>query len=328
MDTFFKTISCIILVMFLILSISAKGRGGEMDTIRKPMIAGTWYPADPAQLRTDIEGYLAGARVDTIDGKVVGLVSPHAGYAYSGQVAAYAYKAAQGNEFDAVIVIGPSHRAYFRGASIYNGEGYETPLGIIPVDVPLARKIVEYSNGVVSLAAEDRLPENSLEIQVPFLQATFGNVPFVPILMGAQSLDTCSAVADAIIQAAGGTRVLVIASSDFSHYHGYGTAVEMDSAALGYIERMDIKGFLRGIESGRYEACGAGPVIVAIMVARAMKADNARVLEYRNSGDVTGDKNGVVGYAAVVFYEHDGDGMKEQKGAGDEIDERGRRSAP
>ncbi|MDO9514989.1 MAG: AmmeMemoRadiSam system protein B, partial [Syntrophales bacterium] len=93
-----------------------------MDTIRKPIIAGTWYPADPAQLRADIEGYLADARVDTINGKVIGVISPHAGYLYSGQVAAHAYKIAQGSEFDAVILIGPSHRAYFKGASIYNGE--------------------------------------------------------------------------------------------------------------------------------------------------------------------------------------------------------------
>ncbi len=328
MNAFVRTISCITLVMFLILSIPARGRGGEMDTIRKPIIAGAWYPADPARLRADIEGYLAGARVDAIDGKVMGVISPHAGYVYSGQVAAYAYKAAQGSEFDAVILIGPSHRAYFRGASIYDGEGYETPLGIIPVDKALAERIAAYSNGVVLLAPDNRLPENSLEIQVPFLQVTFGAIPFVPILMGTQDLGTCRAVADAIIRAVGDGRALVIASSDFSHYHSYDRAVEMDSAALGYIEKMDAEEFLRGVESGRYEACGAGPVAVTTMVTKAMGADNARILEYMNSGDITGDKSGVVGYAAVVLYEKDAGGMEEWGSAGDEFDETGKRSAP
>jgi len=288
-----------------------------MDNIRKPVIAGTWYPGGPGQLKSDIEEYLAGAREEKVDGKVAGLVVPHAGYVYSGQVAACAYKTVQGNKFDAVIVIGPSHRAYFKGASIYDGEGYETPLGVMPVDTSLAGEIASGSNGMVSLVPDDRSPENSIEIQVPFLQTVFGNIPFIPILMGAQDMDACRKLADAIIAAVGDKRVLVIASSDFSHYHDYDNAGEMDSVALGYIEKMDIERFLRSLESGRCEACGAGAIIVTMIVTRAMGADRCRVLEYMNSGDVTGDKSGVVGYAAIVFYKNAGDGIKEQKGTGD-----------
>lgn len=328
MNTFARTLSCLILVVFLILSISTKGEGGEMDTIRKPIIAGTWYPADPARLRADIEEYLADARVAALDGEVVGIIAPHAGYMYSGQVAAHAYKMAQRGRFDAVILIGPSHRAYFRGASIYEGEGYQTPLGIISIDRPLAEKIATYSGGVVSFVPDDRLPENSLEIQVPFIQVTLGPVPFVPILMGTQDMGTCRAVADAIMRAVRGSGVLVVASSDFSHYHNYDRAVAMDSAALDYIEKMDTEGFLEGIEKGRYEACGAGPVVVATMVARAMGADTAKILAYMNSGDITGDKSGVVGYAAVAFYKK-GIGITDRKGStGDEPDATGRGSAP
>ena len=319
MNTFVKTLSCIILVIPLIFSISAKGEGGEMDNIRKAVIAGTWYPGDAARLKADIEQYLHNARVADVDGKVIGIVAPHAGYVYSGQVAAHAYKAAQSNTFDSVILIGPSHRAAFRGASIYSGTGYETPLGVMPVDSDLAREIVSHSNGTVSLVSDDRSPENSLEIQVPFLQVIFGNIPFVPVLMGTQDTATCRALSDAIIQAVGDKNVLVIASSDFSHYHSYDTAVEMDSAALGYIEKMSEEGFLRSLKNGRCEACGAGAVIVTMMVARAMGADRGKVLEYMNSGDITGDKSGVVGYAAVVFYEDTGDSMKEQDTDGDEL---------
>ena len=297
-----KTMSCIILDGFPGFSVSARGKGREVDNIRKPRIAGTWYPGDPAQLRSDIEGYLADAREGKIDEKVVGIVAPHAGYVYSGQVAACAYRAVQNTEFDAVIVIGPSHRAYFKGASIYDGEGYETPLGVMPVDTPLAEEIASCSNGVVSLVSDDSSPENSIEIQIPFLQTVFGNIPFVPMLMGTQDVNTCRKLADAIIKAVGDKRMLVVASSDFSHYHGYAEAVGMDLAALGHIETMNIEGFLRGLEKGRYEACGAGAVIVTIMIARAVGADRGRMLKYMNSGDVTGDKNGVVGYAAVIFY--------------------------
>ncbi len=272
-----------------------------MISVRKPVIAGSWYPFDPVQLRTDIEKYLDHASLGANNGILMGIIAPHAGYVYSGQVAAYAYKAAIGYRFDSVILIGPSHRKSFMGASIYNGEGYETPLGTMPIDRGLAENILSCGKGIVLPVDDDRLPENSLEIQVPFLQVVFGSLPFVPILMGTQDMVTCRALADSIIEAVGDKRVLVVASSDFSHYHSYKKAVEMDSAALGYIEKMDEGGFLRGIESGRYEACGAGPVVVAMMVTRAMGADGARILEYKNSGDITGDREGVVGYAAVLF---------------------------
>lgn len=310
MNRHVNTISCILFVMFLALSLAAEGKGGEMEMVRKPMIAGTWYPADPVRLRADIEGYLSGARVDTLDGTVIGVISPHAGYVYSGKVAAHAYKAAQGKDFDAVILIGPSHRASFRGASLYDGKGYETPLGIASVDRALAEKIAAYSDGMVSLTSDHILPENSLEIQVPFLQVVFDRVPFVPILMGTQDMGTCRAVADAIIRAVGDGRILVIASTDLSHYHSYDSAVAMDSAALEYVVKMDAEGFLRGVESGRYEACGAGPAAVTILVATALGADSAKILAYMNSGDITGDRNGVVGYAVAVLYKKGGKGLQ------------------
>jgi len=283
--------------------------------IRQPIIAGTWYPGDATHLRSDIDEYLARAAGEAIEGTVAGLVVPHAGYVYSGQVAASGYKVVQGGEFEAVIVVGPSHRAYFKGASIYKGEGYGSPLGVMPVDTALAEEIVSCSNGLVSLAPDDRSPENSIEIQIPFLQTVLGAVPFVPILMGAQDIDTCRGVADAVIKATGTKRTLVIASSDLSHYHVYDTAVEMDSAALEQITEMDIEGFLLCLQTGRCEACGAGAVIVALMAAKATGADKARMLNYMNSGDVTGDRSGVVGYAAVVFYGDADKNMNSAKGA-------------
>lgn len=276
-----------------------------MDNVKKPVLAGTWYPGDPIRLRSDMERYLADTGEEKIDGKVMGLISPHAGYVYSGRIAACAYRAVRGNEFDAVIVIGPSHRAYFKGASIYNVTGYETPLGIMPVDMSLAGEMVSRSNNMISIVPDDRSPENSLELQIPFLQVVLGNIPFVPILLGTQDINTCRGVADAIMKTVGDRRVLIVASSDFSHYHDYDTAVTMDSAALEYIEKMDVEGFLQGIANDRFEACGAGGIVVMMIVAVTMGSAGVRILEYVNSGDITGDKSGVVGYAAVVFYGRD-----------------------
>ena len=276
--------------------------------IRQAKLAGAWYPERPDVLRATIKGYVDNVPARESGGVPVAIVSPHAGFPYSGQVAAYAYKAASEASCESIIVIGPSHRARFRGAVIYNGEGYQTPLGIEPLDRALAEKIVAESDDV-SFAPDDGLPENSIEIQVPFLQVLLPGIPFVPILMGVQDSRTCDALAEAVVNASRGRRVLVVASSDLSHYHHYNEAVSMDVTALSYMEKMDVDGFYDALEEGRIEACGAGPVRVALRVARTSGCDSGCVLKYANSGDVTGDRAAVVGYAAVAFYK----GEKEDK---------------
>ena len=268
---------------------------------RKSIIAGSWYPGNPSILKSDIESFLANVSVDSVDGKVIAIVSPHAGYMYSGQVAAHSYKLIAGKTFDSIIVIGPSHRSYFSGASIYNKGGYETPLGVVPVNVELANEIIAQSS-ITSFVPAAHSQEHSVEIQLPFLQVVLDTFNFVPVVMGTQDKETCENLSDAIVKAVKDKRVMIVASSDLSHFHGYEQAVSMDSVVLGHMEKMDWEGLLTDLGKGKCEACGGGPVAVTMLVAKKLGADSAKVLNYANSGDITGDRRGVVGYASAVFY--------------------------
>ncbi len=231
----------------------------------------------------------------------MGIVAPHAGYVYSGQVAAYAYKFICGNQYDAVVVIGPSHRYAFHGVSIYSGGGYETPLGIVPIDDVLALEIKALSK-IVQDIPEAHKQEHSVEIQLPFLQVALGYFHFVPLVMGDQSVDTCRELAEAIYQAANGKKILVVGSSDLSHFHSYNEATKLDAIAIQHLKDADAEGLLRSLANEDTEACGGGPIAVAMMTAQKMNANRTKFLKYANSGDVTGDKSSVVGYAAAVYY--------------------------
>jgi AmmeMemoRadiSam system protein B len=263
--------------------------------IRKSVIAGTWYPGSPKVLRAEIEEYFHNVPDKKIDGKVTGLIVPHAGYVYSGQVAAYAYKMIKGETFDAVIVVGPSHRTFFHGVSIYDRGGYETPLGIIPVDVSLAKDIMALSK-MISFVPAAHSQEHSLEIQLPFLQVVLGDFRFVPLVMGEHDLQSCENLAESIFRAVGNRKILIVGSSDLSHFHSYEKAIQFDSVVLKHIEKMDGRGLSE-------EACGGGPVIVTMMVSEKFGANRTELLKYANSGDVTGDTRSVVGYASAVFYQ-------------------------
>jgi AmmeMemoRadiSam system protein B len=269
--------------------------------IRKSVIAGTWYPGSPKILRADIENYFHNVPDGKIDGRIIGLIVPHAGYVYSGQIAAHAYKIIKGENFDAVIVLGPSHRTFFHGVSIYNRGGYETPLGIVPVDMALADDIMAQSEMISSMPAA-HYQEHSLEIQIPFLQVALGEFCLVPLVMGEQDHQTCENLAKSIFSAIGDRKVLIVGSSDLSHFHSSERAVKLDSVALKHIEKMDSRGLLKDLENNTCEACGGGPAAVTMMVSEKLGANRAKLLKYAHSGDVTGDTRSVVGYASAVFY--------------------------
>jgi AmmeMemoRadiSam system protein B len=271
-----------------------------MNTLRKSVIAGSWYPGAPSILRRDIENYFNSIPALELEGDVVGLIAPHAGYIYSGQVAANAYKFVCGKKYDAVIVVGPSHRVAFHGVSIFSTGGFETPLGIVSVAEELAKKIKNLSKTVVDIP-EAHLQEHSVEIQLPFLQVALGDFSFIPLVMGDQGADTCQELAAAIYEATSDKKILIVGSSDLSHFYNYNIAKKMDSTVLEYLRNGDADSLLQSLENGTAEACGGGPMVVAMLVARMMNANKAHLLKYANSGDVTGDKSSVVGYAAVVY---------------------------
>ena len=298
--------------------ISRGGKEMGMKEIREPALAGSWYPGEPEILSRDIKRYLANAKKERVEGQIVALVSPHAGYMYSGQVAAYAYKIVEGMVFDSVVVVGPSHRLAFQGASLWAQGGFRTPLGVVPVDAELSKRLME-KRKEIRFIPEAHQQENSLELQIPFLQTVLKSFKLVPIAMEPEwSWGTCQYLASAIAETARGKKVLLIASSDLSHFHSYDQAVKLDKIVLNHIERFDPEGLNRDLRSGGCEACGGGPIISIMLAAKALGANKGKVLKYLNSGDVTGDRGRVVGYAAGVFYKTAGgkEKMKDEKKVG------------
>ncbi len=270
----------------------------KASEIRRSVIAGSWYPGTKDELEQMLDGFLARAEREELEGKLMGLIAPHAGYIYSGQVAAYAYKQLEGLSFERVAVISPVHRMYVGRFAVTDKAYYETPLGLVEVDGELVDAIDE----AIGLNRLERDNEHSLEIQLPFLQRMLGGFKLIPIMMGDQSMSSCQTLGKALTEALKGKEALIVASTDLSHFYPYSTAVRMDKVVLEDVERYDPEGLMRDMRAGKCEACGGGPVVAVMLAARALGADKAKVLKYANSGDVTGDLSSVVGYMAAAIY--------------------------
>lgn len=286
----------------------------EAKEIRDPVVAGMFYPDNPSVLSSDVKRYLEQVKKEKINGDLVALVSPHAGYMYSGQVAAHAYSLIESKSIDTVVVIAPSHQALFKGASLYDRGGFRTPLGVVPVDVDLSKKLMGREKRI-QFIPEAHAREHALEVQIPFLQSVLKSFKVVPIVMEPSwTWEGCQALASAIAESVRGKSALLVASSDLSHYHPYDQAVALDRIVLSRIERFEAEGLNRDLKQGRCEACGGGPIITVMLAARALGATKGRVLKALNSGDVIGDKSRVVGYAAAVFYKPAGGVEKMKEG--------------
>src|SRR5208337_2854950 len=278
----------------------------EEHKIRPAYVAGGFYPADANELGKMIDGFLAQAPAEKLEGSLVALICPHAGYQFSGGVAAYSYIQLKGRSYDRVVVIAPSHFESFSFSSIYDGDAYQTPLGAVPVDKGFAAQLVKLSS-TIKISDRGHGPvkqyggEHALEDQLPFLQRVLGQFKLVPIVMGDQSYDLCRALGIALAKAVKGTNTLILASSDLSHYHPYDEAVSIDHQILKTIEDWDYFSLLQNTERQTWNACGGGPIVAAMIAAERLGAHRAQILKYANSGDVTGDKSRVVGYGAVAL---------------------------
>ncbi len=272
-----------------------------MGKIRKSVIAGSWYPANPSILRADLGLYLKNVPDREIPGEVIGLIVPHAGYMYSGQVAAYAYKLVCGKKYDAVILVGPSHRVAFRGVSVYGQGGYETPLGVVPVHEAIASEMMKLSDIIIDYPPAHQ-QEHSLEIQLPFLQAALDDFSFIPLVMGDQSQRVCRDLASVIHRVSANRRVLIVASTDLSHFYDHEQAGLLDGVVLDSIRKNDAEGLMKSLDHKKAEACGGGAMAAVMMAAKLLGARHSELLKYADSGDITGDKSSVVGYASAVFY--------------------------
>jgi hypothetical protein len=306
-----RSSSAVLAIIVMAAGVSAAGHPGATpadQAVRPAAVAGQFYPADAAALRSALDGYFRDALPARVAGPVA-IVVPHAGYIYSGQVAADAYQQAAGLPIDTVIILGTNHTSgTFRRVSVYNGAGYRTPLGVAKVNRELAAALVKDGGGVFDDSLHQG--EHSVEVQVPFIQYLFPNAAIVPVVVGSSDPDLCRRFGRALAGLAASRRLLIVASSDLSHYPSQRDAATVDRQTLEAIANLRTDAFdespalaaslrLPGVVT---RACGEGPIRVAMEAARALGAVHGTVVSYANSGDtVVGDPDRVVGYGAVVF---------------------------
>ena len=273
----------------------------ESRDFRQSPHAGTWYPGTEQELTQQIEKFLHEVEPG-FPGEIFGLVTPHAGYVYSGPVAAYAYKAILDMTFDNVIVIGPSHYHGFSGVSVDTMAGRVTPLGTVEFDTNLAMAIIAQDKRI-RYDPGAHIEEHSVEIQIPFLQKVQRELHLVEIVMGTQDLETCKLLSNALVKTCKGKKVLLIASSDLSHFHQQNIAEQLDNRIVEAVSKYDPEMLFNRLKTDSCEACGGGPIVVVMMATKALGATHSHSLKYATSGTISGDySRGVVGYLAAAFY--------------------------
>lgn len=263
-----------------------------MSTVRPATVAGYFYPAEPAQLASDIRDMLGKATVNSTEAQPKALIVPHAGYIYSGETAACGYRQLEpwAQSITRVILLGPSHRTFLRGLALPSADFFATPLGEIPIDTDTCQRLAVLPQ--VHIIPACHVSEHSLEVQLPFLQIVLNTFSLVPLVVG---LASPQEIADVLDYCRGGRETLIIVSSDLSHYQPYEQACTHDAATLKHILSAD--GHI-----SEQDACGVEPIrgLLSLVHELGLKAE---LLDYRNSGDTAGDKNRVVGYAAIAFSE-------------------------
>lgn len=266
-------------------------------------MAGTWYPGSRRALTRDVDEYVAAADPDRVPkGRLDALIAPHAGLMFSGPVGAYAYKAAaDAGPFETVVLAGPSHFVAFDGVALYPSGAFESPLGPAPIDERLGEALMAASPLIRPMPSA-HAREHSLEMQLPFIRRLLPDAAIVPLLMGYQTRETIQGLADALAGLTGS--ILLVASTDLSHYFDAPTAAALDRRVADCVAACDPERLLQIFEEypegerGRFVACGGGPAIAVMLAARARGATHGRVLKYMHSGEISGDNSGVVGYLA------------------------------
>jgi AmmeMemoRadiSam system protein B/AmmeMemoRadiSam system protein A len=288
----------------------------KASILRTPAVAGQFYPSDPDELRAMVDSLLGAA---TQSGpEPAALIAPHAGYIFSGHVAAQAFKQAEGVDYDAIVVLGTNHAdPIARGLAIWPEGAFAMPMGHVPIDSELAHPLMEACD-LITFQRSAHLAEHSIEVQLPFLQRVQPGKKFVPIVVCDPTLENCEALAHALVSVLKDRRALIVASSDLSHYPRYKDAVRVDRANLAAISGLDplalhvsIEEYMsQGIDELHTCMCGEGPIMTTMLYARAIGARQVDVLKYANSGDVDlGDKYRVVGYGAVRFARETAPGL-------------------
>lgn len=269
--------------------------------IRPPAVAGMFYERETVKLKKSIEKFLQEASPPAIKGEIIGIVSPHAGYFYSGKTAAFGYKLIKGKIYDTVVVISPSHYEYFRGVSIYNGSAYQTPLGVVQINQDLREELKSY-NSILEISKRGHGREHALEVQLPFLQVVLNEFKLLPIVMGDQGKDFAFSLAEILAEVLKGKNVLLVASSDLSHYYSHDVANSLDSRVEKLINSYDEETLIDELEEEKVQACGGGPIVAVMRASKLLGANKSKVLYRNDSSEASGDKHQVVGYLSAAFY--------------------------
>lgn len=283
---------------------SAQVSGAEKTApagfIKAPNVAGQFYPSTPSKLRNMIRSFLDKATPKKVSGTIRGIIAPHAGYIYSGPVAAWAYKSVSSLKPATVVVLSPSHYMRFKGAALLEADAYRTPLGKVAVDLGLVRKLAAEKSWL-TLTRKPFEREHALEVHLPFLQVIYGNnFKLVPVIIGEQT-PAFAKKFTALLECLDVDSTLIVASTDMSHYFNRKQAEAMDSKALQLIEKLDSRGLFQSCVKKDSQLCGMGPVLCLMETVRRFSNPAVKTLRYADSGHVSGDTNRVVGYCSVLF---------------------------
>jgi len=267
-----------------------------------------FYPSNPTQLREQIQRYLDDA--DAIEAVApYGLIAPHAGYAYSGPVAGWAFKQIIDRDYEAVIVLSPSHSDGFHFVSVMTDGAYETPLGQVPVDMELARSLVQVDDSIIQSSLRGHLnrgwgaSEHALEVELPFLQVVLGDFKLVPVVMGMGGWSICQRLGEALARITEHREILIVASSDLSHFHPYDEAYRLDQMVIEEIKTGNAERIAEACSTRELEACGGAPIAALLSAADLTGMKRIEILNHATSGDVPeGMRDQVVGYLAVGIY--------------------------
>ena len=271
-----------------------------MNKIRQPVVAGTFYSSDPEKLNQELDVLLATSHPTQIVTSISGIVSPHAGYFYSGRTAAYAFNILRNKNIKNIIIVSPSHRKYFEGISIYDGDAFKTPLGIVEVNKEISLRIMEKSSYIYFGSVEHK-EEHAIEVQIPFLQKVLTDFKIIPIIMGSQKgnmVDDLALHLSKVID----NETIILASSDLSHYYSKIEASQLDSVVEKRIIDFDFDGLQSDLENRYCEACGGGPIVAMMKAASLFGSHKSLILKRSDSGDSSGNDAQVVGYLSAVIY--------------------------
>ncbi len=271
--------------------------------IKEPNVAGSFYPDNPSELSQMVDSFLSAANPQDQEGHIFALISPHAGYGFSGGVAAFGYKLIQGKPYKTVIVIGRSHRYNFSGVSVYPEGKFRTPLGDIEVDEGFAQKLLKQDPEVTFNPEVFSAGEHTVEVQLPFLQKVLKDFKIVPIIVGDMTLSSCQKLADLLKTAIGGRKdVLVVASTDMYHGGDYQVLEATDNLTISYLKNMDSAGLYYGLREEKLQLCGGFGVVTALILSKELGHKKLQVLKYTNSAEVIGAKSSwMVGYASCAI---------------------------